>query len=259
MLWPDVRPCHMFCRKKDLVDFHVAGPWRVMIGNGSRCAIVSAWRKKSDILAIRHIVADECDLPEILGELAKEAKARGFYSLMSPMIRSGAAAPFVAAGMRCHEKIVNIHIDLRKATRLEFELPKGMKIRTADRKDVDAVFDLDGRCFDSFWAMDRDELSAAVGFMRMTVAEEGGKVIGYTLSHVERSTGTLGRLAVASESRRLGLGSSLLLEAGRHLVRSGVFRMSLCTQAQNLASRRLYSRFEGIEEEEALVLMIGST
>ena len=73
------------------------------------------------------------------------------------------------------------------------------------------------------------------------MAESGGEVVGYTLCTVRRGEGSLGRLAVRPELQGQGIGAVLLEDAVAYLERAGADRVTLCTQAENVRSRRLYA------------------
>lgn len=222
-----------------------------------RDVVVGRWRESLDILAIRTLRTPDAEVSWVLEAVRKVADSHSLRQVLSPMVDAARAAVYEAEGMCLCDELVVVRIEMRHLRRSTQDAPAGLALRVADSGDAQAIYDLDSSCFDSFWAYDRRYLEALASSGRLTVATDGPRVIGYTHTEAIRGSATLGRIAVAPEARGQGVGSSLLVEAGRTLARTGARSMSLCARIDDHVSRSLYARHGGIELEETLSLMIG--
>ncbi len=222
-----------------------------------RDVVVGRWRETLDILAIRILRTPDAEVPGVLAAVRELADSHGFRQVLSPMVDARGVVVYEAAGMCSHEELVVVRVDLRRIRRSMRSAPERVALRSACSGDAQAIHDLDSSCFDAFWAYDRRYLEALASSGRLTVATDGPRVIGYTHTEAIRGLATLGRIAVAPEFRGQGVGSSLLVQAGRTLARTGARSMSLCARIDDQVSRSLYTRHGGIELEDTLSLMIG--
>jgi len=108
-------------------------------------------------------------------------------------------------------------------------------------EDESALLELDHLAFEPFWQLSSDSLRAAlVQADSATIIESAGALAGYQITTQSPLGAHLARLAVHPDHRRQGLGRSLVLEALESARQSGLSRLSVNTQADNLASQRLY-------------------
>jgi len=184
-------------------------------------------------------------------------RSQGLRSLLSPLIAEDTAGPYLRAGLHPHASIVAMRIDSREALRACAPLPEGLRVRRAGVADCGAIAAVDSACFEPFWAYDRERLDVAVRTDRVTVAESSAGIIGYTLSTIERGSGTLGRLGVLPRERGHGVGAALLAESLCHMAQMGAGSISLCTQEENAVSRSLYTRLGLRELPGRLLLLLG--
>ncbi len=258
-VWPAVRAAGIFRRRSDFVRFHAEAPWRVRIAREGSTVVVERWRDPLDILAVRGLWCRGHDVPALLLETGALAASHGYGRMLSPLLPVEAARPYERAGLKPHEYLVALRFDSRSAVTLRPDPPAGVRIRPATTEDLVSVFEVDAVCFEPFWAYEVRRFAIALVEERLIVAEEGGRIIGYTLSTVDRGSGTIGRIAVLSEARGRGVGSALLRDAAGALARAGAGTISLCTQEGNTAAQALYMRLGGREMAGRLVLMIGAT
>lgn len=146
-----------------------------------------------------------------------------------------------------------MRLDVRRRSPLLEARGAGVVTRVGTPDDLDAVLELDAASFDPFWAFDREMLAHYIAAERLGVAQRGDEVVGYTLCTVRRGEGSLGRLAVRPDLQGHGIGAILLEDAVAFLEREGVRQVTLCTQAENARSRRLY-RNAGFTEAPGLLL-----
>lgn len=118
-------------------------------------------------------------------------------------------------------------------------------IRAARFEDVEALVELENRCFDS------DRLSARSfrhlikkGNDELLVTEVDGLMLGYALTLFRRNT-SLARLysiAVAPEARGQSLGYELVMASQQAALAHGATRMRLEVRQDNLAAQALYRK-----------------
>ncbi len=252
---------HAFEDEADFLRFHAEAPWRVVVGPVGDVAVVERWRRHLDILAIRGIWCRPGEVPDMLRRVGGVARERGFGSLVSPLLSATQAAPYRRAGMRVRERIV------RYASRLPLPgvppdaetvgIRRAVRVRRAAPGDLDAVARLDARCFEEFWRYDIDVVERRLREGGALVLEVSGRPWGFSLFEVDGSVGTLGRLGVDPDARGKGWGRTLVETTATEMARAGATRLSLCTQAENHAAKRLY-RAVGLGRRPGRLLLLDS-
>ncbi len=119
-----------------------------------------------------------------------------------------------------------------------------LHIRHAHSYEAGTAAAIDRAAFLPLWALDEGSVrQAARSAASFTIAEEGGRAVGYQISTLHGESIHLARLAVLPEAQGSGVGGALLSELLNSFVRRGVLAASVNTQASNLRSRRLYERY----------------
>lgn len=257
-LWKMVCSSRIFCSEHDFFRFYREGQWRVITDGHGGIVIVDKWRDHLNILAVLGVWGGSFHFHGLIKAAFSIARFRGYGQVLSPLVAKSLAADYESFGMVVRETLLAIEFDVGEVERCAPKSSTGIVIRPAVAEDVPAVLRLDHCCFESFWAYDIPKLVSALVEQRFMVGEDNGTIIGYTLSTLERDSGTVGRVAVDPESRRKGAGSALFGDAVRFLRRAGADTIHLCTQTGNTTSRAFYSRFRGVEMDGRLLLMIGS-
>jgi len=122
-------------------------------------------------------------------------------------------------------------------------LPAGTRIRDYHPSDLPAVLAVDQRAFDGLWLYSRSVLGAALEqAASVTVLEADGLVAGYQLSTASALGAHLARLAVHPDHQRRGFGRALVEGLLYDFGLRGFDRVSVNTQADNIASLKLYRR-----------------
>lgn len=120
----------------------------------------------------------------------------------------------------------------------------GLRIREAERTDLDKMATVDQAAFSPPWQMTRGEVrqGSRIG-ASTTVAEYEDALVGYQISTLYHNNAHLARLAVLPEMQGKGIGGALLAELITYFLRRRVQSLTVNTQATNVRSQRLYERF----------------
>jgi len=232
---------HLVVDTAELMAIAGSEPWRVRVTGRGEAAFVGRWREHGNDLAVLGLWCAPARVPVLVPDLIEVARHRGFDRLLGPLIPETHAGPYLGAGLRVIERVDVFRLE--KPGRVALTPPHaGVSLRQAVAADLDAIVRIDRAAFDDFWRYDPAQLEALLRTGRGAVAEEEGAAIGYTLATVSGGEGSLGRLAVVARGRRRGVGAALASEAIVWLAGQGVRAVTLSTQSDNAASRRLYVR-----------------
>lgn len=116
-------------------------------------------------------------------------------------------------------------------------------IRRGTAADLDAMAELERRCFVDPWSRAALEADMENPLCTYLVAESGGRVVGYTGFWAVLDEGNINNVAVSPDMRRRHIGSALIretLEAGRA---QGLVNFTLEVRAGNAAAIGLYESF----------------
>ncbi len=120
---------------------------------------------------------------------------------------------------------------------------RDVDIRPAQPEDLAALIPLDAAAFEPRWRHSAAMLRAAYRqVVSFDIAWLEGRPVGYQFSSTYGRYGHIGRLATHPEVQGRGIGTRLLVGALAALEQRGVVAVTLNTQADNWASRRLYER-----------------
>lgn len=118
-----------------------------------------------------------------------------------------------------------------------------MKIRQADRSDLDALLMLEERCF----GIERFTEPTVLAFLArddafVLVAEDNGRIVGSAMNVFSRSKrlGRIASVAVMSSMRRRGIGQKLVNASEKRFVREGMRSVRLEVSVENMPAIRLY-------------------
>jgi GNAT superfamily N-acetyltransferase len=247
-LWPAVRAAQLFDDIHELEAHWAEAPWRVRVNARGEAAVLVRWRAHLDILAIKGMWCSERRVPLILEDVRAVAREQGFGSVLSPLLPEEAAEPYLETGMHVVQEIVVMRMLLRSRHKLiSAEDTGAVELRTGTLADVPAVTAVNAAAFEEFWRYDPQMIAGYTARERLGLAVQRGEVVGYTLCTARREDGSLGRLAVRPDVQGRGIGALLVEDALAFLEREGAVRVTLCTQTDNVRSRRLY-RQAGFEE-----------
>ena len=121
--------------------------------------------------------------------------------------------------------------------------PANIHIREMIQEDLPRVAELDAAAFEPLWHNSLRALNKAYEQASyVSVAEDGARLIGYQLSTGGSFGAHLARLAVLPEEQGHGVGNALVADLILHMQKAGGSKITVNTQANNLASLALYGR-----------------
>ncbi len=238
---PAALHAHLVDDLPELLAISQAEPWRVRVTERGEAAFLGRWRAQLDDLAVLGLWCAPTRVPFMVGDLIEVARAQGFGRLLGPLVPESQAGPYLDAGLRIVERVDVLRLE-RPGRVAVTPPPAGVTIREAGPSDLDAIGRIDRASFPAFWRYDPAQLARLLSTGRGAVAEGEGIAIGYTLATISSGGSSLGRLAVAPADRLHGVGTALASEAVAWLSGQGARAVTLSTQSDNEASRRLYGR-----------------
>lgn len=116
-----------------------------------------------------------------------------------------------------------------------------IRVRRASPEDHAALVSLDVKAFEPFWQLNPAILHDAIRSATcMLVAESDRDIAGYLLAERQGDIAYIGRIAVAPQHQRQGIGTRLMVEALARLRDAGLKAVHLNTQEDNTPARALY-------------------
>ena len=138
--------------------------------------------------------------------------------------------------------------NLANYLKLDWHIPefgnRAVQVSVATPDDHDEILSVDRVSFPEFWQNEEHVLVSTLnqgGYLLK--AEWERMIVGYTSGVWRNGRGHINRLAVHPQLQKLGIGTRLLAESIAFLHQSGVNHITLNTQVENSASRRLYEKF----------------
>jgi ribosomal protein S18 acetylase RimI-like enzyme len=215
---------------------------------------IGPWRGSHEVGYLAHLSDGPVPTAEALATCLEAAARRGFRELVTSAVPEPDIGPFVGAGFTERERL---HLLAHPLT----DLPAVSWRSTRRARPVDraAVLEIDHRAFQPFWQLDDAGLSDAIGAtpvvrFRVTSDRSAG-VTGYAIFGLAARRGYLQRLAVDPDRAGQGLGSSLVGDGLRWLVRRGATSALVNTQETNERAYQLYLRLGFVPERYQLVVL----
>ena len=120
-----------------------------------------------------------------------------------------------------------------------------LNIRTLTTADLIAVEAIDRLAFEPLWQIRLNGLRAAFQHAAYaSVVEKDGVIIGYQITTRNTYSAHLARLAVHPDLQRQGIGQMLVIDLLDHFHRKRMYRITVNTQSDNLASLALYRHLD---------------
>jgi [ribosomal protein S18]-alanine N-acetyltransferase len=118
--------------------------------------------------------------------------------------------------------------------------------RLATEQDLDAVADLEARCFTNPWTRDmlaRELTQSDVGQV-FVLRGPGNVIVGFCSCWIILDELHVNTVAVDTPYRRQGLGTQLMTAVMQEAARRGAIRATLEVRASNVAARKLYEALD---------------
>lgn len=146
-----------------------------------------------------------------------------------------------AAHFRLAEEVIYLELpELEPARLLPPADAGGLALRSLSPAEINELAALDAACFNVLWHMGVADLRQLLMFGRVTVAEEGGALIGYLALTVKEDVAQIARVAVHPAWSGRGIGRRLLVDGLLAAYGLGCRRGVLNTQATNTRAQGLY-------------------
>jgi ribosomal-protein-alanine N-acetyltransferase len=120
---------------------------------------------------------------------------------------------------------------------------KSLRIRTVTESDLPNIALIENSSFDQPYPLDLLKKLSLQHGGSFLVAEENGTLLGYCVASLNRGAAHLISIGVLRESRRKGVGTSLLKHLVRFLLNHGVDELWLEVKSENNEAVSLYERF----------------
>jgi ribosomal-protein-alanine N-acetyltransferase len=253
-LWPAARSAGVAANLAEFAALASAAPWRVRASERGDGCVLQPWRAHLSILSLRAVWCAAPRLASLVHDAAEVAAGHGFSELLSPLVTERQFEPYAAAGLGVRESVVALQAALGRGVRGRATAKPVALLRDAAPRDAVRLAEIDAVCFDDFWRYGVPELESVMAAERAVVAEDGGVPVGYATVGLHGSSATLGRLAVAPDARRAGIGALLVADALDWARATGALGLSVCTQESNEAALGLYRTTGFAEIAEGYVL-----
>ena len=208
---------------------------------GSARFRVGSWQGRNDVAYLAPVTAASTLTPPVLASVRDRLLHQGFRSVITAAVGPPARHWLVDDGFSIRSELTALSLDLEASGGLEHP---GGRTRRARRRDLDGVLRVDAGAFGPFWQLDAEglhEARTATPSSRWRVIRSP-EVTAYSITGRAGPTGYLQRLAVATRSQGLGLGTILVLDALNWLQRRGAQTALVNTPPDNERALALYQR-----------------
>ncbi|MBL8097144.1 MAG: GNAT family N-acetyltransferase, partial [Anaerolineales bacterium] len=185
------------------------------------------------LLATHETGATDSWWPRLWAAARESLEAQGVRYAASLSLETWSARLLEATGFTTDHAIVALARS-RRSTLAESERLVSARIRPADRDDYSAIVDVDQSAFPEPWNLSERMLRLALEQgENVSVAEQGGRVVGYQLTTPSHAGAHLARLAVRPESQGYGIGRALVARLIVEDQRRGHGELTVNTQEDN--------------------------
>lgn len=245
LLWflESSRWIYQFREQENLFELLAHQPSALCVHKGIlRAALLSSLYRSP--VAAAHILAlrDESDLQLVLNELLPYAEGR--LAERGARWMSFTNAPnwllngLAIQGYRLYDKVI---VYIKQDWQITKKGNLKINVRRASPDDHVALVALDAEAFEPFWQLNPTILQDAIrSAAYLLVAELNRRLVGYLLAERQGDEAHIGRVAVAPDHQRQGIGTRLMVEALSLLREADLKVVYLNTQEDNASARALY-------------------
>ena len=105
-LWPAVASGNVFDSREEFRAYHAEAPWRVRVTDKGEAAVLGAWRRHLDLLAMKGVWCSPRRVKAFVEDARGVARAQGFDGVISPLLPELFLEPYQRAGMRIVQRVV---------------------------------------------------------------------------------------------------------------------------------------------------------
>lgn len=120
--------------------------------------------------------------------------------------------------------------------------PPAVRLRNAQPGDIPSIVEIEQATFSDPWSRASFHSALDHSNMRVMVAVQGDRVVGYAVAIYAADEGELANIAVLQDCRRSGVGAALLYDMLEEGWRRGARQVLLELRQSNLNARRLYEK-----------------
>ncbi len=132
-----------------------------------------------------------------------------------------------------------------------------LMIRPVENGDFEGLAELETAVFEPLWRFSKETLTIARrDAVSFDVAFLGDRLVGYQISSGGRFGAHLVRLTISPDLHGQGIGTAIFAHAIQEYQRRGYQHVTLNTQIDNAASRRLYKKFGFTISDEKMPLWV---
>jgi ribosomal protein S18 acetylase RimI-like enzyme len=235
-------------------------------GYSSASIIPTATGKPLSALFLGHLI----DIARVETNTIPSTPTLRTPELLTPALTIEEAKPFLEFGFEIRSELallihdLNVNQTRRRPTngtvdRLPPDSTATFLVRTARKRDREAMLRVDAAAFTEGWAMDAHDLQLAISATpstRVRVAyTNDNSIVGFAVTGRSARRGYLQRLSVAPEYAGHGIGTQLVVDCIAWCRRHRVQRVVVNTQLENLRALALYRRLHFEDAPTRLVLL----
>lgn len=218
-------------------------PFLLEINENQILAILCAAKENPETswiraFGIRKIIPTKAHWQRLLSAAIQNLNETGTHEIASLAIDPWYEDLLTSSGFSHHQDVVVLELGehLPPPTRSQ-----SFVIRSMQPEDLQKVQAIDRLAFPPLWQNSLRALTKAYYQNGISsVAEADGKILGYQISTTMTIYGHLARLAVHPDSQRQGIAYALVSDVMQSFENLGMWRVTVNTQSDNLASLNLY-------------------
>lgn len=181
----------------------------------------------------------------LLAKVKDDLTARGAKSIYTICLTEWYEDLLRSATFQKVNEVIVLEKDLGNVQPID--LPNGfdLTLRRLTEADIPQVWQLDLECFSPLWQMSLQDLTTAFRVSQncTVIQTSTGEIVGYQISNYLPTGGHLARIAIHPGHQRNGLSKVLLADLLLRFLESGVSRITVNTQADNITAIGLYKSF----------------
>lgn len=216
---------------------------------------VGTWQGQAEVAYVAPLSGAATLTPPVLAAMRDSLVERGFRAVVTAALAPAERDRLVGDGYRVRSELIVLSRPLTAT--LPAPAHSRRLIRRGRSRDLGTVLRVDAAAFAPDWRLGADgfhEARTATPFSRWRVSK-GPEVEGYSIAGRAGSQGYLQRLAVLPAQQGRGLGTALVFDALRWLMKGGARSALVNTQPENEQALAFYRRCGFVAESEPLTVL----